>query len=347
MEIRALNVNHALYSGLKLLQTEGREENSRNGKVLRALEPVMTIYTRPWERVLFSALRDANPFFHMFESLWMLGGFNTINHLTPFVARMADFADGEFQWGAYGFRWRHFFDFDQLKEVVHHLRKLPDSRRAVLTMWAPQGDLVAVDAAVDSGPYAKDVPCNTHVYFMRSGHALEMTVCCRSNDVVWGAYGANAVHFAFLHEFVASAVGLNMGRMYQFSNNYHIYKERPDVVRLLEAPAEMLRDDLYRSDAVGYYPLDTGLSWQEVLEACVDFVSNNGKHIPQKKPHTFFARVAYPLCLAHQAYKEVSAKEGLRVLNSFDLTYADKAVDWGEAAARWLERRAAKQEGKE
>jgi thymidylate synthase len=52
---------------------------------------------------------------------------------------------------------------------------------------------------------------------------LDLTVLCRSNDVVWGAYGANAVHFSVLQEYLAGRIGVDVGVMYQFSNNYHGY----------------------------------------------------------------------------------------------------------------------------
>jgi hypothetical protein len=43
-------------------------------KVLVSQTPVVTCYSAPTQRVLFSPMRDANPFFHLMEALWMLAG---------------------------------------------------------------------------------------------------------------------------------------------------------------------------------------------------------------------------------------------------------------------------------
>ena len=76
--INARNVNDALAAGLRYLWAEGIPETSRNGPVLVAPTPVTTVYSHPTERVLLSPTRDANPFFHLMESLWMLAGKNDI-----------------------------------------------------------------------------------------------------------------------------------------------------------------------------------------------------------------------------------------------------------------------------
>jgi hypothetical protein len=74
--INARNVNEAYVVGLGYLRAYGKEQNSRMGKVLVVDHPVCTTYERPYERVLFNSERDANPFFHFMESLWMLAGRN-------------------------------------------------------------------------------------------------------------------------------------------------------------------------------------------------------------------------------------------------------------------------------
>ena len=80
--INARNVNDALLLGIDLFQDSSnfREQESRNGTTYEALEPVTTVYSSPWERVCLLKERDAKPFFHLIESLWMLQG---INKLAP------------------------------------------------------------------------------------------------------------------------------------------------------------------------------------------------------------------------------------------------------------------------
>ena len=89
------------------LESCGIWQESRSGKVIEYPEPVMTTYKRPEERVLFYPSRDANPFFHLFEALWMLAGKNDLEYVSRFNSRMKDFSDdGKILNGAYGHRWR-------------------------------------------------------------------------------------------------------------------------------------------------------------------------------------------------------------------------------------------------
>jgi thymidylate synthase len=108
-------------------------------------------------------------------------------------------------WGAYGFRWKKYWNKDQIKIVIGMLKENPYDRRAVLQMWDPHEDLARK---------GKDVPCNTHIYFKIREGKLCMTVCNRSNDMLWGAYGANVVHMSMLQEYVAHCLGPTYGRVY-------------------------------------------------------------------------------------------------------------------------------------
>src|SRR5690606_1699783 len=147
---------------------------------------VITHTARPEQRVLINPLRDANPFFHLAESMWMLAGSNLAAPMVRLVGNMASFSDDALVFhGAYGHRWRNRFGYDQLLNVIKLLQRDPTTRRAVIAMWDPNSDL---DYALRGG---LDTPCNTHLYFGVRDGALNMTVCCRSNDAVWGAHGAN------------------------------------------------------------------------------------------------------------------------------------------------------------
>ena len=108
--IHARNVNEALVLGIQALAESGKAYPSRNGDMIEYPGPVTTTYLRPTERVLFEPLRDANPFLHFFESLWMLAGRDDVAYLTQFVKRFKEFSDdGKTFNGAYGHRWRSWF----------------------------------------------------------------------------------------------------------------------------------------------------------------------------------------------------------------------------------------------
>lgn len=341
--IVAANPDGALHSGLWWLKSAGVINDSRNGRVAVAPAPVITVYPYPDRRVILSPLRDANPFFHLFEALWMLAGRNDVAKIAVYAKQMEAFADDGLQWGAYGFRWREFFAFDQLKELIELIRRDPKTRRAVLTMWSPNGDLVMENGY--GGVDAKDVPCNTQVYFDGTSGVLNMTVMNRSNDIVWGAYGANLVHMSMLHEFMASAVKLPLGTYYQFSNNYHAYIDRPDVQRLLEASSPDREQwavrfkpgsCVYADHGVTPYPMMANEGyWDSWLRECETFVEQ-----PHDAgiiyAHPFFSEVARPLMLAHLAYKQGDLDPAL------ELASECQALDWRLAATEWLLRRRAK-----
>ena len=219
--IEVRNVHDALLRGLELLEVHGITRDSRNGPVRESECPVTTVYHRPQERVLFWEQRDANPFFHFMESLWMLGGRHDLDYVYQFNKGMKRYSDdGKTLWGAYGWRWREYWtdrtndqSIDQLSIIIKRLKEDPTDRRCVLQMW---------DAVSDLDRDGKDVPCNTSIYFkIDADKRLQMTVCNRSNDIIWGAYGANAVHMSMLQEYMAGALRVGVGTYYQVSDNYH------------------------------------------------------------------------------------------------------------------------------
>src|SRR6185369_9893998 len=96
-----------------------------------------------------------------------------------------------------------------------HLSRDKHNRQAVLQIW---------DATMDLDAQTKDKPCNDLIFCRTDRGVLDITVCNRSNDIIWGAYGANAVQFSVLQEYLAARIGIPMGEYTQFSFNYHAYE---------------------------------------------------------------------------------------------------------------------------
>lgn len=305
-------------------------ENSRNGKVRRMDGVTVTEYERPDERVLFCPIRDANPFFHFFESLWMIAGRNDVEFPNQFCSgRMSAFSDnGKTLNGAYGARWRRHFGYDQLMEIVSNLRKNPSCRRQVLSMWDPREDLVNMDS--------KDVPCNDMATFQISDGQLDMVVFNRSNDLIWGAYGANAVHFSMLHEWMAMMIGCSLGKYTQVSSNTHVYEHHWDMVRrIADRTADTFTTSRLQQSSydrtVASLPLllqeDTPDEWNSDLEVFFRFGQRN------RFRTRYFNQVVVPLFSSFTAYarkdKQLAIKEAEGCL----------ATDWALAASQWLYRR--------
>lgn len=328
--INARNVHNALPEGMYQLYTSGNERTSRNGPVVVMPTPVTTVYKNPKERVLFWHERDANPFFHLMESLWMLGGRADVEWIASFLKQMRKYSDDGVTYnGAYGHRWRSYFGFDQLTVLIRMLKKHPDTRRAVLQIWGIK-DLV--------NPESRDLPCNTQVYFARDGEALNMTVCNRSNDIIWGCYGANAVHFSMLQEVIASGVGCEVGGYWQMSNNFHAYKDVfHKMIPLVDKAADVYdgkhpcpyETQIVKPFPVVSIPID---EWFSDLKMFLE----EGPVLGLREP--FFKNVAIPMERAYRIYQGHHGRErytaAIEVLDKHCM-----ASDWSMAGIEWLMRR--------
>lgn len=333
------NVHQAMPEALRALKLEGYQAESRNGPVIRFDGLVVTVYERPAERVMFWADRNANPFFHLYESLWMLAGRNDVAAVTPYVARMKDFSDdGHTFHGAYGHRWRRHFKIDQLAMIIDRLRADPTDRRQVLSMW---------DANVDLGRNGKDLPCNLQAVFsVDAAGRLDMMVTNRSNDLIWGAYGANAVHFSYLHEYVARSLGREQGRYHQVSFNTHAYLntlgpvehlgELADDLSLM--PPEMRWNRLcpYHDGQVAPFPLMTvdRETWDRELAMFMEEPWALGFTDP------FFRRVAVPMAAAWSAWRSRADSLQWRLTKAQEHLNNCAATDWRLAGQEWLQRAA-------
>jgi len=316
LTLQGRNVNDLLPAGIHLIQDLGQEITVRGQRTLEVPSPVCSVYHKPTERLLFSEVRDANPFFHLFESLWILAGRNDVEFLTRFNKRMTEFSDdGVVFNAAYGHRLRESFGFDQLVLLIALLKRDPNTRRAVLSIWNPIYDL-----EIES----KDISCNTTVYFRIRNGKLDMTVCCRSNDVVWGAYGANAVQFSMLQEYIAASVNVSIGLYYQISNSFHAYIDRDDWKKITSTVHKT--PDFY---TIGVEP------YQLVHEPVI-FLTEVSRFLEKDQQdsvysNTFLSEVARPMRNAW--FRHQSTKDGWIELESC------KAMDWRIACQKFLQRR--------
>jgi hypothetical protein len=327
--IDARNAEQALWLGLELLSKKGYRRASRNGEVVLMDGPVTTRYERPLERVVFWPRRDANPFFHLHEALWMLSGRNDVDSVAEFVGRMVAYSDdGVTFHGAYGHRWRYHFGTDQLAIIIDSLRSNPDDRRCVLQMW---------DMTMDLGRAGKDLPCNTQAYFSRNASGdLDMTVCCRSNDMIWGAHGANVVHFSVLQEYIAAGIGCGVGRYWQVSNNYHAYV---DVFDKLAGEVPALLQTRYEEE---------NWEWESAWDVdptplvSIGFEKWNREllHYAEETPGYEFTDVLLAHASLARSIYRLRKVEGWEtdalIANMRDHS---RASDWKVACAEWLERR--------
>lgn len=350
--INAQNVNTAYHKALHYLHEFGITRQSRNGQVLVATEPVTTHYRNPRERVLFSPQRDANPFFHLFEALWMLTGADDIQLPEYFVKRMKTFTDdGKTYHGAYGKRWRRMPSeiqdgegyssyIDQLKAIIHLLQANPDDRRIILQIWSADLDL-----SWDS----KDIPCNVTVKFEIAPDVdmvdkLNMIVFNRSNDIIWGCYGANVVQFSVLQEYIASMVGVPVGWYEQISTNFHAYDNVwHDYWPITDA--HPFFDPYARTEpALKIESLvDDRDTWDKecttIISAARETPHIIGDYVTEGMHNRFFHRVCNPMLWAYAEFRAGNLKNAIEWMEKSILESGE--IDWLVAGEQWLRRRAA------
>jgi thymidylate synthase len=323
------NVHMMLPEALHLLEVHGVERESRNGPVVMFPMPATLCYTHPRERVIRWKERDANPFLHFFECLWMLNGQNDVKFVSQFSSNIENYSDnGKTFNAAYGHRWRRHFGVDQIHEAIQQLTADKDTRRVYISMW-DTADLVKE---------TKDKACNTGMTLQVNHKGeLDMVVHNRSNDLIWGATGANAVHMSFLQEFVASAIGVPVGRYWQVSSNLHAYKSTlekvKDLADMASHPTRSVSCDYYVGEKIEPYPIcsvPAGIWLQDLA-----IFMKEGPIVGFRD--AFFRQVATPMLRAHQAYKNTQDPE--RYETAEEILEQCRAADWRLAAIEWVRRR--------
>jgi thymidylate synthase len=307
--VEAHNVNDAYAQLLKLMHEEGVPVFTRNGGAVTIETPVFLSVHRPWERVLFDPLRNCNPFFHVMEGIWMLAGHNDVEFVAQFNQGMRQYSDNGVTFNAaYGFRWRHHFGYDQISRVCDLLKNNPQDRRCVISMW---------DAHEDLGGDGLDYPCNTSITCRVVQGCLDFIINNRSNDLVFGLCGANAVHMSMLQEYMATRIGVGVGVWHHLTANLHVYERHYDLVAAYED-----------TKTLSPYPHTLSLvkDWEQFDTECLALC--DGKVGGFKEP--FISNVAAPMARAWAHWK--AGNEEAAVMEC----YAIQSADWKVATVHWI-----------
>jgi thymidylate synthase len=328
--IRTRNAHQGIPELLDRIERTGIKRDSRNGQVLMFKEPCTIVYEKPQERVIFWPERNANPFFNLLESCWMMAGRRDVKFVEQFVKRMKTFSDdGENFHAAYGYRWRKHFGMDQLTSIISGLKKDKNCRRQVLGIWDPKKDLEAITL---------DKPCNLSATFqINTEDKLDMVVHNRSNDAIMGALSANATHFSILQEYLSTGIGIPVGRYWQVSSNMHVYKEDFDKFKQLSThsanpynPGWDHKCPYSGQEVTVAKVVDLPVKeWDKDLLMWMENPFKVGLSSP------FFRRIATPMFAAHTAYKKGDLAQALEIIKE----QMPRHADWTVASKEWLERK--------
>jgi thymidylate synthase len=195
------------------------EQSGRGGQATEVLHAAFSIRD-PRQRWIGSRSPALNPAFAIAEVLWIVTGRNDSAFLNYFNPAYPTFAGkGPTYHGAYGFRLRKHFGFDQLERAYLALSANETSRQVVLQIWDSRVDLPNDDGS----PSSTDIPCNLIAILKVRDRRLEWTQVMRSNDVFRGL-PHNIVQFTSLQEILAGWLGVALGAYNHISNSLHFYK---------------------------------------------------------------------------------------------------------------------------
>jgi hypothetical protein len=141
--------------------------------------------------------------------------------------------------------------------------------------------------------------------------------------------GANIVHMSILQEYISNALEIDVGSLYQFSNNLHCYAD------WLDKWDQRGWDDWYRSHPTfaawrfGPRNLD-----QEEAERFIE----EGIHSNRPYQSRILRDNAVPMYDAWETYKADDLPKAIHIATRI---YDE---DWREACIRWLQRVEAKHE---
>lgn len=145
--------------------------------------------------------------------------------------------DGMFH-GSYGTRTKGQYDV-----MVDRLKKDPDTRQAVVTIWNPERDMLEKK---------RDYPCTILHQFRVRKNRLNMSVYMRSNDVWLGA-AYDFFQFTRVQIAISSILGIEPGTYSHHVGSLHIYEENYEAASALR-----------KTGNIAEVPAITGRTWREV-----------------------------------------------------------------------------------
>lgn len=204
----------ALYRGVLMQILQMGDDVSPRGKATREIRAASLTLQPPGAEaaILRSKVRRPNYYFMVAEHLWIVAGMNSVEGIRRYNPGIAGFSDdGATFAGAYGPK-----VVDQLPYVLDTLRKDPDSRQALLTIWRERPRASA------------DIPCTVVMQFFVRGGLVDMVVYMRSNDA-WLGLPYDVYNFTQLQRAVAGSLGLGQGEYHHIVGSLHLYEQHYDA----------------------------------------------------------------------------------------------------------------------
>jgi thymidylate synthase len=207
VEVVAKTGSEAYVALVRRVLNEGEPTVPRGQHTFELMNVTVQVENLAAAHVLRTA-RRLSPKIMATEYMHLLGGISSLEQLDlASGGRFSQFADDGRLKGAYGPRIRH-----QLPRVVDLLRRDPDTRQAVLSIWT-QNEHISP---------SKDVPCTVSVQFLLRNDKLHVRTSMRSNDVILGV-PYDWFMMSRLGMSVASCLGVEPGSYTHTVGSMHLY----------------------------------------------------------------------------------------------------------------------------
>jgi hypothetical protein len=224
------------------------------------------------------------------------------------------------------------------------------------------------------GAKTNDLPCNDSIFLRLHGNGeLNFTVNCRSNDVIWGAYGANVVQFSTLFEYIylkalftpyraSNALDkVKRFRYTQISHSYHVYTDTEQgrsqnlYQKLTEPTARFNRNShmlykpigLFRSELDGHDFDAITLELMNILAEVTDFnvLLSEVAKLRKISNSAFYNYVVFPMIALWSLHKIEPKQKSTAEVAVRTHDYASgpdwflAQTDWHAAGIQYISRR--------
>jgi thymidylate synthase len=172
--------------------------------------------TVPWNMKYYPLLtcRQMFPKTAAAEIAWMLSGTKSLTFLQKYTKIWNGFANQNNEIdSAYGYRWQHTYEIDQLAKVISHLKEDPTSRQEILMTWYPPEDMAKK---------LPNVPCIYSLVVNIVNNKLNLMVTIRSNDLIIG-FPYDMMIYTLLGNCLAHELEIDPGEILYSVANMHIY----------------------------------------------------------------------------------------------------------------------------
>ena len=234
------NFQKAYYNLIKDIMVNGNNVTVRGLDMLECIPKYFEI-ENPRDRLLNIKCRSKIDKYVFGELMWYLSGKDDVEFISKYSKKWAQLSDdGIHNNSAYG-----KYIFGQMPRKGYGVNY--DNNNDFYSQWeyakeTLQKDLYSRQAVIHIKPIqmydTKDVTCTFLLQFFIRDNKLDMIVCMRSNDILYGTT-YDVFMFTFLQELMAAELDLELGTYKHFASNMHIYKKDMKVISdILKEEAE-------------------------------------------------------------------------------------------------------------